>query len=536
MGMVIVMKKLSILCTLILTILIGVIHITPQTSAIETESNIRVHVVSPDGLTAEAEFNGLYGSNISIDPSGLLKEGEVFAFYVYEGEMIKDQNHQFVVSPSTYIILATKQSDDIAVLFVDTNGFYLDHEYQKEPFEPVEPDIQALSKPGYSFESWNQNGLIEEDSVLTAVYQKVSTDIFTVEILGQSELGDGNYAYNEIATVSATNTSFSYWLHVINDNDKRIISYDETFTFTVLKDMVLEAVYDEEVNKTPIIYLHDKLALREGYDSYMSQVNLEDGFDLIEKGFIFSNTEVNKTLDDVDGINVIKYASKSQNNETNEYLVSVESDSFTNVRAYAVFADDQGNVQPVIYNTVVENTEEDPELQYEFDFTNATDMPNNVSLALRESFSTNLVNDTPYSFWREHSKIGERNSTLRGFILESPNNQQNISPYIYTGFKVTGLKKIEVSIGNWGLDATNNMDKIAQSIDVQVSNDGVNWTTVKDLKPEWIKANDTINTYEVSVPNESNEALYVRVIVVAIPDTAFSGNLRLIVTNMKLYA
>ena len=348
-------------------------------------------------------------------------------------------------------------------------------------------------------------------------FQSMLVNLDTMIVIDSSD----NYAIlsplnpNDDSTIQLTwNTDLEMILNVgdMINSENILVSWADDEPILVLMDITTMDKLDEKLS----------IAYNLFFDlSYQQSFNEEGQIELYP---IIVNTSVNWSYEDQNNPN-----NQLINLETGMIDVPIEGTVTVSLQATMM-------IEGFEFIRVFEfELNAKPALMYEFDFTNATDMPNNVSLALRESFSTNLVNDTQYSFWREHSKIGERNSTLRGFILESPNNQQNISPYIYTGFKVTGLKKIEISIGNWGLDATNNMDEIAQSIDVQVSNDGVNWTTVKDLKPEWIKANDTINTYEVSVPNESNEALYVRVIVVAIPDTVFSGNLRLIVTNIKFF-
>src|SRR5690606_31984271 len=120
-----------------------------------------------------------------------------------------------------------------------------------------------------------------------------------------------------------------------------------TYKFTVLEDITLLAVTGEPVQAISVVYLNDVTGIRPDYESYLGQVNLVDGYTLIEAGLLLSDTVTVPTLDQV---GVTKRASTSIHGLTNEFLISFqESSSYRYIRAYAIVFN--GEEFETIYST-----------------------------------------------------------------------------------------------------------------------------------------------------------------------------------------
>src|SRR5690606_23913759 len=91
------------------------------------------------------------------------------------------------------------------------------------------------------------------------------------------------YAYNQIVTVTSDDeNNFQAWTE-----DGRVVSTNPSYTFTALTDRVLEESTEEHTVDTKVV-LSEDLQLREGYQSFVGQLNLSANETLVEFGLVLS--------------------------------------------------------------------------------------------------------------------------------------------------------------------------------------------------------------------------------------------------------
>ena len=300
------------------------------------------------------EINVLpYGSKVTLSDRLEYESGYDFVFWVINGTVRINIsiNHDFVILNDMELIGVFRPFDKFATVFMDANGKMLDIQYISPGSNASDPEIALPSKPGYVVASpaWDKSlNNIQDNTVFILQYEKTTSDSFTVSVT--NGIGSGSYSFNSYATVVADEPKegyhFQYWK---SGND--IVSLQPTYTFTVLDDIFLEAVYsDTEYPSMPYVSITDNLGLREGYMSYKGQFFVPDGYELIEHGLITSS---NDEVIDLGSSGITRYQSNKYNGQTNEFLISILSDTIASVRAYLVVKDDKGNLKN-FYNELVE--------------------------------------------------------------------------------------------------------------------------------------------------------------------------------------
>ena len=147
----------------------------------------------------------------------------------------------------------------------------------------------------------------------------------------------------------------------------------------------------------------------------------------------------------------------------------------------------------------------------------------------------NELDGQDFIFNRLASNISKRSETLKGIVFSIRKSTSYQSPKLTSTAPVGKLKQVELSIGNWNNDASYNLDEFAESINVEVSNNGSDWTVAKDLKPDWNESPDYLNTFVVDINNDANEDLYFRIIVNAKTGLESTFQLRLILTSLTFF-
>lgn len=147
----------------------------------------------------------------------------------------------------------------------------------------------------------------------------------------------------------------------------------------------------------------------------------------------------------------------------------------------------------------------------------------------------NELNNEEFTFNRNRANISKRSDVLQGVVFSIRESTKFQSPSLTSTTALGKLKQVELSIGNWNTDASFNLDDFAESINVEVSNNGTNWNVVKDLKPEWNLTADYLNTFVVDINNDNNEDLYFRIIVNAKTNIESTYQLRLILTSLTFF-
>ncbi|MFA7076751.1 MAG: discoidin domain-containing protein, partial [Candidatus Izemoplasmatales bacterium] len=336
-------KKLSLSITLFLAVLVTFSFIPLRAASpigstfdftIETKIGDNEAVVTSLG-------NKGYGSKVTIDAGSYNAENE-FVGYIVNGkvESMLPSNHSFTVSSDLNITALYKPTGTIAVAFMDSNQDLLDVSFISSGANATPPNISTLNKPGLEVSSstpWSGSySSVTEDSVLWVVYEStiLETSILTVN----NGTGSGTYDYNEIATVTASGTgNFQYW-----ENEGVIVSLNPEYTFTVVDDTEITAVYDAvEVSPDPdslFINLLPYSGLRPDYTTYIGQFVLPVGEEIVEFGLLISDLAGEITFDTpaVEKKRVQKY-----NPLTGEFVVSLLDSSYggKNVRSYMITSD-----------------------------------------------------------------------------------------------------------------------------------------------------------------------------------------------------
>jgi hypothetical protein len=301
--------------------------------------------------TASVEF----GSKIMVDPTDEEFSNYSFAYWIVNGIVRKDLaiNYQFTVTSELELIAVFHPNDEIVVLFIDSNGQLIGDAQFYNPSGPgataTEPGTLP-NKPGLNVSTgvkWRlPNG---DEGILTGITENTvfilqyETNEFadSYEIVINNGLGAGTYLYNTLRLVAADDDSegsvFSHW-----EENGNLISRDRNYSFTVLSDRVLTAVFKESADEDlPIVSMSTDLMIREGYQTYVGQFYLPDGYELIEYGFLISD---DAGMIDVETSNYSLVQNHTHHPVTNEYVMSFPFESHISIRAYAVAFDEFDNI------------------------------------------------------------------------------------------------------------------------------------------------------------------------------------------------
>jgi hypothetical protein len=352
------MKK--IFSILLLSLVIGLVIVwTPRvdaTGASQGDSEVTVTVTSyfDEENIISNSVTATYGSTVSFDSSLEEDSNYTFAFWLVDGVVNKTLpvSSGFVVRNDLELTGIFKPNNTYVVLFMDSNGQVLDIQYTDTTGTGDVNDtaITLPSKPGYVVATTKWDGSLTDisaDTVLTLQYTLDSAATF--EISAVNGTGDGTYALNGLVTLVAdadveSTSYFQYWV-----KDGQFVSNQRTYSFTAVESAIYTAVFAPYLPSDDypyvILSLAD-LALRAGYDSYIGQYYLPDGYTFVESGILASTASGILDLGTVVSDN--KYEASKINGTTKEFLMSFnESHAYTNVRAYMVCKNVSGTLVTV---------------------------------------------------------------------------------------------------------------------------------------------------------------------------------------------
>ena len=354
-----------------------------------------------------------HGSKLAFGGSLSTLEGYAFAFWVVNGAIQpgKPLDHAFTVQSTMNIQAVFSPDDKHVVLFIDANGQVIDVQFVVDGDAASEPGSEKMpDKPGMIIANpkWDKTlSNITADTIRILQYERDETTQYTVDIINGS--GDGDYTFNDLATITANlapeGEHFHYWLL-----DDTVVSYESTFTFTVLETMTLEAVYGgEPIYAPPLVTISDALALRTGYHSFRGQFYIPEHFELIEYGMLASDETPALTLD-TEGVE--RFQGTRFTPQSNEYLMSFPDDTFTYARAYLIVRNSQGEIA-TFYSAL-----------------DAADAPGETFVENFEGFSTTYADSTPFTgvggiIWN-HNQVSTSNTPeLNGIKTQLRNASDN---------------------------------------------------------------------------------------------------------------
>ena len=337
-----------------------------------SEGNVEVTITSifddENTIVATPEV-ATYGSKLTLGASSYALEGYEFAFWIVNGVVRKDLpiEHSFTVTSKLDLEVVFHPEGKFVVLFMDVNGKVLDTQFVLSGQDASDPSITLPSKIGYEVANPKWDGdltNIQENTVFVLQYAKTSTDSFALTVNGGSG-SDVGYEFNEIVTVAANAPTegefFSHW----EDEDGKVLSYLASYSFTMVRDLEVTAVYSEVVvEKVPHIIMSNDLALRVGRHTYLNQFFVPEGYELIEFGMVSSDTNPNPEIFDE---NVTLYQGTVHTATTYEFVMSITENSFSYIKSYMVLKDNL-NQLAYYYSDVVYSTYVDEQLLFAEDF------------------------------------------------------------------------------------------------------------------------------------------------------------------------
>lgn len=326
---------LSILLTLVTLSSVTVRAANPTTTSFNFSINTKFG--DSDPVPTDLGLKN-YGDTVTFDAG--TPGGYEFVTYIVNGkvEPTLPAIHTFIVTGDLAVTAFYKPTGTVMVAFMDSNQDMLSVQYISSGASATPPDISSLTKPGYAVSSapWSGSYIsVTEDTVLWVQYTSLIGDTFTVNVTNGSA-DKGSYSFNEVATVTASGTgNFQHW-----EKDGVIMSINPVYSFTVLENTTLIAVYDSEIaSPNPdslFVNMTFYLGIDMGQMTVVGQFVLPDGNSLVEYGLIASSYQGGITLDtpDVEKIRINKYFAT-----TNEFVKNLEAMTYfmsRTVRAYMI--------------------------------------------------------------------------------------------------------------------------------------------------------------------------------------------------------
>lgn len=274
------------------------------------------------------------------------QEGFEFAYFIVNGKIMNNTpvDFKFIVTSGMHIIAVLKPENHVAITFVDSDGTFIETQFidTLEDSQIAEPDIShIIKKANYDFSEnkWkSENGILTEDTiavkdeVYVLQYDLIDDTNYTVIVTGgiaNKEL----YKYSEFATITADDiATFDYWV----DSEDNIVSYKPVLTVSVLNDLELIAVYDDEVDQETIVSVN-QVNIRTDFDSFVGRFELYNDETLVEFGFLLSKV----TETDSENFNHEKAETRVRLDIyqplTKEFLSSFKtSNGYVSFRAYLI--------------------------------------------------------------------------------------------------------------------------------------------------------------------------------------------------------
>ncbi len=266
-----------------------------------------------------------------------------------------DRSMPYNISVDTNLNIIYKPANKHAVIFVDSNDIVLNIMFVDDNSSITDLssiDTSMLVKSSNLFIGWDHDLTnIKEDLIVTAVYEKDSSNaIFNNNY--NLTINDGTaysslYKYGEVATIYPTQERvFVGWM-----NEGKIISRDRVYKFTVLNDITLTALYeDDNYEDLPIINLNSLKNLN-NKASFVGNYYLPNEYEVIEAGVILKKSLIKEDLTlNSNEIVTVKVISVNNNSE---FMVSIKNDIQDTVlqgRAYLTFKEKGSNKLYTVYS------------------------------------------------------------------------------------------------------------------------------------------------------------------------------------------
>lgn len=267
-------------------------------------------------------------------------------------------------------------------------------------------------------------------------------DSLTFDLVVTDSNGSGEYDFNEVVTLTADSfkdlVPFSHW----EDGSGNILSYNQVYSFTMLSNRTVVAIYNASSTVVPVVSMTNDLNLRGGYDSYMGQFQLPAGYSVVEYGFVFSRSSDVLTLESLGATIVPSNVHQSQ---TKEFLRSFPVDTFNSIRAYLIVLN-QSSIEEIYYSdnifgapTLSEQVIYQTGFESSEGFTAGTNYQSTISRG-PEGSQWKFYFGTPST---DAAILGTQSAQMRYYTT---NGNENNFGYIYTEFSFENVTKVEFSV------------------------------------------------------------------------------------------
>jgi len=453
-------------------------------------------------ITNKLEGEFYYGSKISLADRLADNPDYQFAFWIVDGMVRYDYklNHEFILTDNMDITAIFKPVGMNAVVFMAANGKLIDVQYVLPGGDAVEPDISKLPQiPGYVLKGnkWDKPLTnIVKDTVITLQYEKESKEEYLL-VINDGVIKDTNKSsayipYNDIVTIVSNphpdGKTFAYWMI-----DDYIVSYKSTYSFTILTDVNIVAIYrDTPVEEKPLITISKELGLVSAKKTYAGQFYLPEGYELIEFGILTSS---NTGVINLDTPNVKKYKGLSYLPYTNEFLFSFSDSSIKSVRGYLIYKDHNGHIYTIYNEKVMDTPGETRTILTE----NAENTPAN-SLSSKGWAINGVTTNSKDKAWALESK----NTWMKTPLLDTTSGKITITMTAWaTGnvatntFVIEGLDENHQVVDTTGpikvgIDGANILNQYKEYKEVSFTLDNIN-QNIKYLRLTYNKENDDTN-------------------------------------------
>ena len=299
-----------------------------------------------------------YGESVTVRAEG---NTEYEFDYWQEGERIvsDEGEYTFVVSGDRELTAQFKpvNAETYDVVFKDINGVVLATMPVAAGGTLNETDITAVtqpSKPGKIFDGWDKSFplAVNGKTIVTAKYRADETsEKYTVIANGETIADQVPFDTKVTVTASAEKEgeSFSYW----KDGNEKIVSYKSEYSFYVSGNISLTAVYGDSTTVVVPVVKTDNVMIDKTNSkmSFVSQISLPEGYELIECGTLISKTEGEITTETA-GVTKVKARTQTAAGQYMASLTNVTSGAVRYARGYLIYKGPDGSITTIYGNTV----------------------------------------------------------------------------------------------------------------------------------------------------------------------------------------
>lgn len=408
-----------------------------------------------------------------------------FAFYAVNDTIRPELpgSHEFKVMSrmSISVIYDVRESGNVtqhAVVFVDSNRKVLEVKYVAPGALATAPSSLPTPPPnmGWKGVSWltldnkSLEDVVTENRVYYAQYQ-LNSEVSSFQLTVTGGSGSGSYPYNSVVTVTpdtpVEGKVFSHWA----DAEGNKLSYKASYKVSILAATSLQAVFVDGATspaEQPVVSMSEDLGIKgSSFVTYKGQMQLPEGYSVVEYGFIFSRSSDVLTLESL-GATIVP--SNVSYGPTGEFMRSFPDTTFNSLRAYMIVLKGS-SVEEVYYSdNIIGGLSSGEQIAYQTGFEasdgfDATTTYNNTSVDYHGKSGKQ---------WGVYYGTPSTNSTINGsqsFQMRwYTSNIANIG-YIFTNFQIENPTKIEF----------NSASSNGLGLKLEYSLDKENWSLIQEI-------------------------------------------------------